>query len=90
MYCWIAILNFLFSFFYLDALAFQRNINTVYCMKLLKPFPVEDRLYVDLRCYIRRQNNFSFIHTQLIFLGEILTQNELNGNAVIDFLRAGI
>jgi len=65
-------------------------MNSVYHMKFLKPFPVEGRLYINMRCYIIKQENFSFIHIQLIFLGEILTPNEGNGNVAIDFVRAGI
>lgn len=34
-----------FKPFIFDALAFQRNMNSIYCMKFLKPFPVGDRLH---------------------------------------------
>ena len=75
-----------FISFIFNALAFQRNMNSVYHMKFLKPFPVEDRLYINIRCCITKQENFSFIYIQLIFLGEILTANEVNGNVPLTLL----
>lgn len=76
--------------FIFGALAFQRNTNSVYCMHFLKLFPVEDRLYINIRCCIVKQENFSFVHIQLIFLGEILSPNAVNANVAIDLVKAGI
>lgn len=53
-------------------------------MKFLKDFSMEYRLHIKIRCYIIKQENFSIEQIQLIFLGEILTPNEVNGNVAID------
>lgn len=78
-----------FKPFIFDALAFQRNMNSIYCMKFLKPFPVEDRLYINIRYCITKLEKSSFIHILFIFLF-ILTPNEVNGNVATDFVRSGI
>lgn len=57
-----------FKPFISNALAFQRNINSIYCMKFLKPFSVEDRLYINIRCCIKKLEKSSFIHILFIFL----------------------
>lgn len=76
--------------FIFDALLFLRNMNSVYHMKFLKYLSVEYRLHIKIRCYIIKQENFSIEQIQPIFLGEIQTPNEVNGNVAIDFVRARI
>lgn len=78
-----------FKPFIFDALAFQRNANSIYCMKFLKLFPVGDRLYINIRCCITKLEKSSFIHILFIFLF-ILTPNEVNGNGATNFVRSGI
>lgn len=75
--------------FIFDALTFQRNMNSIYRMKFLKPFPVEDRLYISIRCCITKPEKSSFIHILFIFLF-ILTPNEVNWNVAADFVRSWI
>lgn len=78
-----------FKSFIFDALAFQRNMNSIYHVKFLKPFPVEDRLYINIRCCITKLEKSSFIHILFIFLF-IVTSSEVNGNVATDFVRSEI
>lgn len=52
-----------FKPFISDALAFQRNMNSIYHMKFLKPFPVDDRLHKHKMLHHKIGINFLYSYS---------------------------
>lgn len=76
--------------FYLWCTCISEKHELCLLYEVSKAFPCGRQVVHKHKMLYHKKENFSFIHIQLIFLGEILTPNEVNGNVAIDFVWAGI